>query len=80
MKPSTSGASQEPVFCVVFVAEQFQRFAVHRALAQDVMDSILIAYYFQSDKQEILKRIPNAVVFDGSKQMQQDWNDRNSSV
>lgn len=38
--------------------------------------SILIAYYFQSDKQEILKRIPNAVVFDGSKQMQQDWNDR----
>lgn len=37
---------------------------------------ILIAYYYQSDKQEILKHLPGAVLFDGSRQMQQDWNAR----
>lgn len=36
--------------------------------------SILIAYYYQSDKQEILKHLPNAVLFDGSREMQQRWN------
>lgn len=35
---------------------------------------ILIAYYFQSDKQEILKHLPDAKLFDGSHQMQEDWN------
>lgn len=36
---------------------------------------VLIAYFYQSDKQEILAHLPNAVLFDGSREMQQQWND-----
>lgn len=36
---------------------------------------VLIAYYYQSDKQEILTHLPDAVLFDGSREMQQKWND-----
>ena len=38
--------------------------------------SILIAYQFQADKEMLKKRFPNAIVFDGSPEMQQEWNDR----
>lgn len=36
---------------------------------------ILIAYYYQSDKLEILNHLKNAVLFDGSRDMQKKWND-----
>lgn len=35
---------------------------------------VLIAYQFHADKAMLTKRFPNAVVFDGTNQMQQDWN------
>ena len=37
-------------------------------------DNILIAYHFQSDEKELLKRFPTARTFDGTAQMMADWN------
>lgn len=35
----------------------------------------IVAYQFQADRAMLKKRFPDAVIFDGSAQMQADWND-----
>jgi SNF2 family DNA or RNA helicase len=41
---------------------------------------VLIAYWFNCDKERILKQIPGSVCFDGSTQMLHDWNDKKIPV
>lgn len=41
---------------------------------------ILIAYHFQSDRELLLKHIPQAQLFDGSRKMVHDWNKKKIPV
>ncbi len=46
------------------------------SLIQNSSGPVMIAYYYQSDKQEILKALPQAELFDGSHEMLSRWNRR----
>ena len=43
-------------------------------IVNNTSGGILIAYQFQADRAMLKERFPQAVIFDGSNQMQQDWN------
>lgn len=45
-----------------------------RYIVDNSSDGVLIAYHFQSDLDQLLSYLPEAVKFDGSPAMQDDWN------
>lgn len=51
-----------------------------KQIIENSSGSVLIAYYYNSDRDILLKEIPGAVCFDGSNQMLQDWNDKKIPV